>query len=241
MNLQIVYGSLLGDAYFAHTTKGYLSGGLKYTHSLKQEEYALQKATNINVPFSYRRRNRYDKRTKKTYSSIIIHHHNTPKIFNGINNEFYFDNVKIVTPNILDKLTPLSIAVQYCDDGNLYISNDTKILTLATNGFDQQSRKYIIDYFHSVWGIEFKEQKTGTIRLTSLEKIKSFMHLFGKYIPECMKYKLTNYKSSFYKEQPEDNVLLAMRKYNSIAKMSIELGACEQSVRNRIKKISESH
>lgn len=40
MNKQIIYGTLLGDAYFAKKNNK-MTGGLKYTHSEKQKEYAL--------------------------------------------------------------------------------------------------------------------------------------------------------------------------------------------------------
>ena len=41
MNKQIIYGTLLGDAYFQKHNNNKMSGGLRYTHSEKQKEYAL--------------------------------------------------------------------------------------------------------------------------------------------------------------------------------------------------------
>lgn len=40
MNKQIIYGTLLGDAYFSKKNNKMVNG-LRYTHSEKQKEYAL--------------------------------------------------------------------------------------------------------------------------------------------------------------------------------------------------------
>ena len=235
MNKQIIYGTLLGDAYFQKHNNNKMSGGLRYTHSEKQKEYALQKAVNINSPFTYRERIRHDKRTNKDYTSIEIYH-NVNIFLKEMQILFYPDNKKIITNKLLNKLGKQSIAIQYCDDGNLYITKNTKILELATNGFDDISRNNIIKYFYNKWNIEFVPTKKGSIRLTSLKKIKQFMNLFGSYIPECMNYKYTDYESTQYNRVPSKEKIIELRKDYSVIQIAKMYQISDTSIYNKLNK-----
>jgi len=192
----IIYGTLLGDAYIPKPriiktkSRGGQNNNLRYTHSKKQQDWALYKAVRINMPFTVYQRDRYDKRTGKTHGSFeIIHSANS--YFNDIRETFYPNGTKIVTQEILDVLTPEAIAVWYCDDGNLYTNKKQYLchLTLSTNSFSDGERALIIDYFKSNYGLNFKSTTQGAIRLTNKSQAELFLSHFGQYIPECMKYK----------------------------------------------------
>jgi hypothetical protein len=185
---QIILGTLLADGYMAYREYAWSNCRLAFTHCLKQKEYALWKANQIGLPYYTYYRNRLDKRTNKTYQSIVIHF-KANDIFRYYFNMFYQDKKKVATGLMISRLKPLGIAVWYCDDGNLYINKDTKILTLATNSFSDQERNYVINTFKSTYNLDFKTCSKGAIRLVSLREIKKFMAIVGPYIPNCMAYK----------------------------------------------------
>jgi hypothetical protein len=189
-NLSIIYGTLLGDAYIQKLSPQGKTRDLRYTHSTKQKEYSLYKAVEIKLPFSYVERNRYDKRTTKTYSSIEIRHKSN-HIFNDIHDMFYDGTKKIITEHMLNLLTPESIAIWYCDDGNLYQNPKqyTNHLSFATNCFSNNELNLMKEYFNSKWNIDFSITSQNTLRIAKISQIRQFMELFGNYIPDCMRYK----------------------------------------------------
>lgn len=194
-NLNIIYGTMLGDAYIGKLQPRGKNHNLRYTHSTKQKEYALYKASNINLPFSYRERERYDKRTNKFYHSVDIQHHSN-SLFNNVYELFYNEGIKIITPQVLELLTPESIAIWYCDDGNFYSNekNYTHHVSLATNCFSKNELNLTKEYFNSKWNINFSITTQNTLRIAKISEIQKFKDLFCNYIPECMNYKIPNIK-----------------------------------------------
>lgn len=188
---QIILGTLLGDGYMLYREYTWSNCRLTFTHCLKQKEYALWKANQIGLPYYIYYRNRLDKRTNKIYHSILIHF-KANDIFNYYFDMFYQNKKKVATGLVINWLKPLGIAVWYCDDGNLYMSQDTKILTLSTDSFSDQERNYVINNFKRKYDLNFKISKRGEIRLVSLREIKKFMAIFAQYIPDCMTYKKTD-------------------------------------------------
>jgi recombination protein RecA len=189
--MDIIYGTLLGDAYIPPLDVRGKNHKLRYTHSKKQQDWAFYKAMRINKPFTVYQRDRYDKRTGNTYGSIEILH-NANSHFNDIYHTFYPNGKKVVTQDILNVLTPEAIAVWYCDDGSLYANKKRYLchLTLATNSFTDSERELIKEYFNSNYGLNFKSTSQGVIRLTNKSQVELFMSHFAEYVPECMSYKL---------------------------------------------------
>ena len=68
--MQILLGTLLGDACVDKIKKESWNCAIRWEHSTKQEEYALWKAENSLNNFSIYRRSRLDKRTNNTYHSV---------------------------------------------------------------------------------------------------------------------------------------------------------------------------
>lgn len=199
---QVIIGTLLGDGYMAYQEAITQNHKLQFTHSLKQKEYAFWKARQIGLPFSTYYRHQFDKRTGKTYSSIIISF-KADKIFNYYYDMFYTEKKKIASVIILHRLQQLGIITWYCDDGNLYLNQDTKILTLSTDSFSYQERELAINLFKHKYDLNFKKCSKGAIRLVSLKEIRKFMTIFGQFIPNCMTYKKTDldfrtYRNRYY-------------------------------------------
>jgi hypothetical protein len=157
----IIIGTILGDAHVSKLIGRSKNSKISWTHSKKQEEYAKWKAENCLNNYSVYNRKRFDKRTDKIYESITIY--SKYDSYNKFRDLFYDENDdKIITENILNKLTPLSISVWYMDDGSLYYNGKNCHLTLSVDNF-YNDVDLIVDFFKSKYDLNFKKsQKRST-------------------------------------------------------------------------------
>ncbi len=129
---QIILGSLLGDAGI-NKDKRYEGYEFAERHSLKQTSYLAWKNGYLYFNFKIYKENnlctlRKNNKTFKKYREL-----------------FYPNGKKIVTKEILEKLTPLSIAIWYMDDGDYVYKSDS--MRLATHSFKLEGNKIIRDWF----------------------------------------------------------------------------------------------
>ena len=194
MKEQILLGTLLGDAYIGKLQGRSKTYSIAWEHCLEQEEYALWKAENSLNNFSFSRRSRLDSRTNRIYNSIVFY--STKDNYQEYKELFYSEN-KQVSQDILNKLQPLSIAIWFMDDGNLFYNGNICHLTLSVNGFDEESVDRIINYFQNKFGILFK--KIGrAIRLTSVRQVELFESFFKEYYHKSMNYKTLQFNKNKY-------------------------------------------
>lgn len=198
MEKQIILGTLLGDA-----TIGKLQGRRKthvisWEHSKDQKEYALWKAEKSLNNYSVYERDRLDNRTNNTYSSVTIY--SRVDNYSKYRELFYPFGTKEVSNLILEMLSPLAIAVWFMDDGNLYYNGNNCHLTLSINGFNEQSKNNIINYFKNKYDINFKLHRKA-IRLTSVKEVQKFESHFAHLYHDSMNYKKLNYAKSKHKNK----------------------------------------
>lgn len=105
---------------------------------------------------------------------------------------------KTITRKILDKLTPLEIAIWYMDDGGLsqkkqdgvVVANDLMLNT----GLQKEENQTIIDYFLEVWGIQFTQVKNhNCYRLRcGTKEARKFISIVYPYVSQlkCFEHKL---------------------------------------------------
>lgn len=184
---QIILGTLLGDGCFIKRRRRIYA--LCITHGGKQEEYLKWKTDQLKetIGGNIYKRDRYDKRTDKIYISLDYHSRSHP-FLNELYTELWKDGRKGINVKVLNMLTPLGIAIWYCDDGNLYQNKDTNHLSIATNSLKEEELKIVIRFFKEKYNLDF-HQNRKIIRLVSLKEIHKFINIFSKYIPKCMKYK----------------------------------------------------
>ena len=190
---QIILGTLLGDAYIGKLPKKGKSYSIGWEHSLKQENYALWKAKNCLINYSFYKRDRLDNRTNKIYNSIVCY---STKNNYQYYRELFYKNKKEISEDILNKLKPLAIAVWYMDDGNLYYNSNNCHLNLAVNSFE--NKQLIIDWFKENYDLNFKISGKS-IRLTSKKECEKFMNIVEPYIHEDLKYKILSEALLIYK------------------------------------------
>lgn len=196
MKEQILMGTLLGDATIAKLTKGRKSYSVRWEHSITQKEYALWKAENSLNNFSIYIRERFDKRTNKTYESITCY--STKENYVKFRELFYSDK-KRITNDLLNLLEPLAIAVWFMDDGSLYYNGNNCHLNLAVDSFDDVEIDLLINFFKTKYDINFKKHRKQ-IRLTSIKEVNKFEHNFKVFYHHSMMYKTLDCQKNKHKE-----------------------------------------
>lgn len=202
--IEIIYGSLLGDASAEKRKKGkgtrilfYQEGShsdyLYYLHSL----IANLGYCNTNIPKIYTRLGKKGKIRK-----IIRFSTWTYNQFNDIFNNWYtplYNNnnfngyIKIVPKNIDIYLTPLSLAIWIMDDGGKVYNS----IKLATNCFHYNDVLYLVNILYNKYNIKSTINKTGKINQYNIyilnESMPDLTNLVKPYIIPSMKYKFGKY------------------------------------------------
>jgi len=192
---QIILGSLLGDGsirYIKRLLQG-LGTGVKMMQSRKRLDYLdfKKKLMSHHITFETIQKSGWNKEPMHTIgtecSTAIT---DIIRDLNIVNKS----GKKVVSKKWLESLTPIGIAIWYCDDGSYSNRHGDKV-TLSTHGFSKKENEIIIDYFRVTWGIEFiivPQTKSGkklySLRANKDSSIK-LLHLISDYIPPCMLYK----------------------------------------------------
>lgn len=186
----IILGTILGDGSLK-VQKKYLNANLQFRHSETQKEYFLWKASELSEirgenGVSLQKADGYSKNRKyRFYSKRLLSL-----------SELHFLTHKKNTLNIrrkwLNQMTPLSLAVWWCDDGSL-ISNTRKGV-FCTDGFDKESVDILAKYLKTVWKVHAIVAPVGRKRdgqheqywrlwIRSSEELKKFLRVILPHIP----------------------------------------------------------
>jgi recombination protein RecA len=130
--MQILYGTMLGDGYLGLTQQG--KGILKLTHGERQASYLRWKMAQL--PGLFRENHPVQRRASKppwTRGTIgtcsIVRDELT-----DLRRAFYPEGKKIVPPSVCRVMEPLALALWYMDDGCLARKNGSGVV-FATNAF----------------------------------------------------------------------------------------------------------
>ncbi len=187
---QILIGGMFGDSYIGYGNKHSTYPRLSFTHSIKQREYVEWKVSKL-FPMLFS----YDKVYKTSFGGSVFKTVSRSYPFLSIYHSLFYRGKKIITKDVCDLLTPLSLAVWFMDDG----SNDNRVgeyCYLWTCSYTIEEQQIIKKMFAEKFNIE-------TIIKTNIKKqffiyivdSKRFLFLIRKYIPECMRYKIENTKN----------------------------------------------
>ncbi len=205
LNKSILIGLLLGDGYIDP------KGRIQVEHCKEQLEYCIYKAKllhsvvggkDIKVHLCERKRTSL-KSGKSGDTFITCKFTKQSKHFIPIRQLLYPDNKKTITKEVLEFLTPLSIALWWMDNGNLNRRKQKDgtpgpyMLRLYTYlSFEENSliRQYFIDKYDVYWNIQTANQKKNQYYLyCSQEQGKKFLKIIQNIITEKvpqMSYKL---------------------------------------------------
>mgnify|MGYP001609611628 CR=1 FL=1 len=205
---KILLGTMLGDACIVRNSPEKAS--LRLTHSDAQLEYLLWKAKKLYPlkgigSFSVRRvpsrfNNKVIPGKFKTILSSL-----SSKYLKHIYDDFYRETMgqrkKVVRLNVLNRLTPASIAIWYADDGCLVKHKGvngyrTTSFRISTHCFSYEEVVLICQWFLARFNIKFhplEYKRLGTyIIATSAESNGRFLDLVTPYLieVECLRYKI---------------------------------------------------
>ena len=180
----VLTGMMLGDGYFEKMNS---SASITFGHCKKHEEYLNFKLSLLSQLAGKKQIERISGFGTKMVRGRTIRH---PSIYLLFNN-WIVNNRKTVPINI--KLSPITLAVWYMDDGSLaYHKSQENRANFAVCGFNENSVDNLVSALkiqHDIVAIKFKSGKYWRIRLNSSEAEKLFI-LIAPYVPEIMQYKL---------------------------------------------------
>ncbi|TSC61469.1 MAG: hypothetical protein Greene07147_915 [Parcubacteria group bacterium Greene0714_7] len=187
----IILGTILGDGSLKIQTK-YANANIQIRHSEKQKEYLLWKAQELSEiagekSVCVQKADGHSKLRKWRFSSrrmvaLTELHHLT-----------YKHNKLRIRRTWLNQMTPLSLAVWWCDDGSL-IGYGGRKGVFCTDGFDKASVKILARYLGVVWNVraivapvgrkrDGKQEQYWRLWIRSQEELKKFLRTILPYIP----------------------------------------------------------
>jgi hypothetical protein len=211
----IICGTLLGDGCL-QLTRGYKNARLSIRHSQSQKEYFQWKVENLqeiaalkSVQVQKPDKNSYGKNKKLLFQSRTL------EALTTLYNITYKHKRLYIRRRWLNQLTPLSLAVWWCDDGSI-IGSPRRRGVLCTDGFTEKSVRKLARYLEKVWKVYARvgpirrDRKYGNYskqeyyRLWfSTEETKKFLRIIMPHIPvPSMVYKtILIYKDSLFQQR----------------------------------------
>lgn len=155
---QIIFGGLLGDAYFNPKRKI-----IRFSHSIKQEEYLNWKYSffdveNINGIYTrqYKEgyRNKYFELTNKNKQIDILSDYFKKYLYSN-------DGRKKISLKYLKNIDAFGLAIWWMDDGMLSIHKGNRYGKLCTECFNYEEQILLQKYFKDFWNIsvDIKSEK----------------------------------------------------------------------------------
>ena len=190
--LQLIYGSYLGDGYIDITKKNRYR--LRIIHCENQKEYCNWKAGMFNInKLNYCEKNGYSQKPAYNFQTKIFDlEDDIPK------------NTKIVPDWILDKLDARGIAVWYMDDGSInkrQLKNGdiSNFISIHSNNFNYETQEKFVKKFNE-YGINPTIHKTKNLYYYlkfNKENTRKLLDLISPYIHESMQYNIDNRKNKY--------------------------------------------
>ncbi len=187
----VILGTLLGDGSLKIQNK-YSNANLQIRHSEMQKDYLLWKAETLkeiagDKSVSVQKADGYSKNRKWRFVSRRL------PLLTDLHRLTHKKNKLRIRRKWLNQMTPLSLAVWWCDDGSL-ISYGGRKGVFCTDGFDKESVKIIARYLKIVWDIRTvvasirrkyngEQRQYWRIWIRSQEELKKFLRIILPYIP----------------------------------------------------------
>lgn len=187
----IILGTILGDGSLA-IQKGNANASLQFRHSESQKEYFFWKVRSLQEiagekSVNVQKADGYSKKRKLRFVSKRMPALTDLYRFTHKRNRLH------IRRKWLNQMTPLSLAVWWCDDGSL-IGDGGRRGVFCTDGFDEASVRTLARYLSAVWGIRTVVAPVGRKRdgrrhqywriwIRSQEELKKFLRIILPHIP----------------------------------------------------------
>jgi|SRR3989344_6452790 len=201
---EIIFGSILGDGSLK-LHKPYKNARFSFKHSVKQRDYFLWKAKELEEISS--EKNIWEQKNDGFGLDKIRFQSRALEELTDLYKLTHRKNKLVIKRKWLNKMSPLSLAVWWMDDGSI-IANGRKGV-ICTDSFDLESQKLLANYLKKVWKVQvsinpitrnYKSDVKKYYRLwiSSSEELKKFLRIILPHIKiESMLYKaIIFYKDS---------------------------------------------
>lgn len=195
---EILYGTLLGDGYITKLNYGYaIYYRFEVEHTIKDKGYVDWLYDELSIIFNNRARTRHrhsnlgQRGIRSTSLSLYSKMH---EVFRSLREEIYPEGRKTISQRWLNKLTPLSLAVWYMDDGTYHINKNT--IEIATHSFSLAEHHLMQQYYKQVWDIDvaISQSNRGQRKQYYLyfprDEAAKLLSMIHPYILPCMQRKL---------------------------------------------------
>lgn len=193
IQIEIIVGTLLGDAWLGYVHKQCISPKLQISHSSAQKlytEHLHKELSSIMLPTVLIIPGKFDYICgKKCYKkdTISISSHNCECLI-PIHKAFYPNGKKIIPINFLKKhFTARSLAYWYMDDGSY--DKRTNSFIFNTQSFSRENLQEFILYLKEQFSLSFTIKKDRTLYLRHLSN-QTFVSLIQQYLTNDMLYKI---------------------------------------------------
>lgn len=192
----ILFGLLLGDGSLK-IHQGYKNAKLSFRHSVTQEEYFMWKREKLKAELSTGKDMWYQEKTNsKEFGKQKWRYQSGAKP--GLTYLYELthkgSSELVIRRTWLNQMTPLSLAVWWCDDGSL-VGNASQGV-FCTDGFKEEDVKVLDKYMKKVWGITTEARSQGLNRadggerfrlwIKTHEDLKKFLRIIMPEIPTTM-------------------------------------------------------
>lgn len=188
--VEIIEGLLLGDGCVQYSSDSSVFPRLTINRSEIDLEYVRWQFEKLRCLYSNEPKLRKvpDYRIGKIYNSVGLISRTAP-VFEYFRERWYPNGKKTIPKDLF--LTPLIMAIWYCDDGHMRFANKTKgstILKLSTDGFNGEDVRFLQqvleERYHSKVGI-YRNGKRETLRMTTDGCISMVKDIYSVF-PSCM-------------------------------------------------------
>ncbi len=202
---QVLLGGLMGDGALSPTRSGN-GARFRWGHGAKQVEYADWKASMFgNIAVS---------RSTNEKGAVFHDAQPLPELAE-LRASVYIGAKKVLSDDYLKRLTPLSLAVWYMDDGSFTLrSKGVQVRTAGGSGrseicvqaFSVDSQRRLRDYLADTWGIDAKltirgKRQMAVLRFPTAETAK--LHaLIAPFVHPSMQYKLLERYQGRFEVEP---------------------------------------
>ena len=177
--LQVIYGTALGDGNLKKISKENYSYRLRICHSEKQYNYFKFKKDLLHCNYEYT--------TEGGYEAHSI-------IYNTTSSNFLLFGIKDKI-DMINKLDERGLAILFMDDGSVCQKNPYSTIHISCNSFNNEETKALISKFRE-FGIEVENKPHVNMQNKSYNEIKmdsenshKFLHLIAPYMNEDCFYK----------------------------------------------------
>lgn len=186
---EIMLGSLLGDGSLK-IQRSYKNARFSFRHSVRQQEYFFWKVRELREISG---EHCWWKQAPNGYGGEMLRYQSLAlELLTELHRLTHERNCLAIRRKWLNKLTPLSLAVWWLDDGSL-IGNGKRGV-LCTDSFSLDEHKILAQYLLKVWNIKvaiakITRQREGRtvfyyrLWIRSSEELKKFLRIILPYVP----------------------------------------------------------